>query len=463
MVTKLIAGTGISVNQTSGNILISNTGVTGIDVLSPIVKNATTGGVKISCPTCGTGSGTVLTSQNVGKATGSIGVLAQPTSTTIKGRNFTGTSPIIISKTNDTDVSVSCPSCITSSGVTQLNSFTGKVNLTGSTGNVTVTNSSGTINFNTGNDIPHLTKFNNFTDSMTINPVSGTPTYTADSALQIFGDTVHFRVYYDAFGQNPTWLFRRADGTMNSPTKVLNNEALALFAARPFDGSSYAAGNRAAMQYSASEDWSSTKQGTNILFLTTNSSTTSTSEKLRVNNYGGIRIAPSADVSSPTNGDFSLSTTNTDVMKYRSSGTTFNIQSTKNALNFTAQANRTGTSSLNGVMLGEGTRITPAVTGRVEVVVSGFTTQGTATDGCSITARYGTGISPINGATVTGTLVGSIMKTTMSATTTKVPFTIPVQITGLALGTAIWIELTERADTGGTCTINNVMWTVSEV
>lgn len=159
------------------------------------------------------------------------------------------------------------------------------------------------------------------------------------------------------------------------------------------------------------------------------------------------------------------SSTNTDVLKYRNAAntTTYNIMSTLNALNFTAQANRTGTSSLNSLMLGEGTRITPAVTGRVEVTASGYATQSGAADGCSTTIREGTGISPINGATLAGTQIGSLIKSTMSATTTKVPFSETVQITGLALGTAIWIELTERADTAGTCTLNNVMWSVKEI
>jgi len=50
---------------------------------------------------------------NGGKATGSVGVLAASSNDQVIGRNFTGTTPIVITKTNDTDVTVSCPTCST--------------------------------------------------------------------------------------------------------------------------------------------------------------------------------------------------------------------------------------------------------------------------------------------------------------------------------------------------------------
>lgn len=134
----------------------------------------------------------------------------------------------------------------------------------------------------------------------------------------------------------------------------------------------------------------------------------------------------------------------------------------KPQINFTAQANRTGTSSLVGVMLGQGTAITPQTTGRILVQVSGYTSQNTAGDGCVTGIRYGIGADPVNAAALTGTSIGANQKSTHSAVTTRVPFAESVQVTGLTINTRVWVELSETAITGGTCTINNVNWSVLE-
>lgn len=110
--------------------------------------------------TCTSGNaGTVLTSQNVGKATGSVGVLATPTSTTIKGRNFTGTSPITITKTNDTDVAIGCSTCLTSA----------VTSITGTAGNVTASSSTGAVTLNTGNNLAYLAKSQTWKGTNTFN------------------------------------------------------------------------------------------------------------------------------------------------------------------------------------------------------------------------------------------------------------------------------------------------------
>ena len=136
----------------------------------------------------------------------------------------------------------------------------------------------------------------------------------------------------------------------------------------------------------------------------------------------------------------------------------------KPQINFTAQANRTGTANTGpGVMLGPGTRITPEVTGRIEINVSGYTTSSVAADGCSVQIRYGTGGDPLNGAAASGTKIGSDIVTTMAATTARTGFSNTVQVTGLAIGTPVWIQLSESAVTGGTCTVDNVNWAVMEI
>lgn len=71
------------------------------------------------------GTGTILGSFNGGKASGSVGTLATATSTKIVGRNFTGTSPITVSLTNNTDASIACSTCLTSAITGSHNSIGG--------------------------------------------------------------------------------------------------------------------------------------------------------------------------------------------------------------------------------------------------------------------------------------------------------------------------------------------------
>jgi len=134
----------------------------------------------------------------------------------------------------------------------------------------------------------------------------------------------------------------------------------------------------------------------------------------------------------------------------------------KPQINFTAQTNRTGTSSLAGVMLGPGTAITPQTTGRILIQVSGYTSQSIAGSGCITSIRYGTGTDPANAAALTGTLIGLKQRSTHPATNSTVPISEAVQATGLSLNTRYWIELSETAMKSGTCTVNNVNWSILE-
>lgn len=98
-----------------GNLIVTGFGFSNSGHISSLPSTTGTLCQTNQTTTCGSGTGTITTSQNVGKAAGSVGVLATPTSSTIKGRNMTGASPITITKTNDTDISISCSTCLTSS------------------------------------------------------------------------------------------------------------------------------------------------------------------------------------------------------------------------------------------------------------------------------------------------------------------------------------------------------------
>jgi hypothetical protein len=130
-------------------------------------------------------------------------------------------------------------------------------------------------------------------------------------------------------------------------------------------------------------------------------------------------------------------------------------------INFTAAANQTGTTGYT--MLGPGVTLTPTVTARVEVSVSGYAATSVSGDGGAVQISRVTGSCPANAAVVTGTLLGSNIKMTGAATTSRTPFVITIQTTGLSTGQKYCFELTQQAITGGTFSIFNVMWSAKEL
>lgn len=97
------------------------------------------------------------------------------------------------------------------------------------------------------------------------------------------------------------------------------------------------------------------------------------------------------------------------------------------------------------VMAGVGgaATITPAATGRVLITASGDFYTATAVVGVIVGLYHGTGGAPVNGAAVTGTADGAVVHGRSSGTTTllALPFSISWVVTGLTVGTPIWIDL----------------------
>lgn len=133
----------------------------------------------------------------------------------------------------------------------------------------------------------------------------------------------------------------------------------------------------------------------------------------------------------------------------------------KPQINFSSSSNKTGATTL--VMLGDGVTLTPQVTGRVEISVSGYATSSIAADGGQVQIRQVSGGCPANAAAVTGTALGSDIKMTAPATTTRDPFSITVQSTGLTINQKYCFELSQQSITSGTFTVFNVMWSAKEI
>jgi len=112
-----------------------------------------------------------------------------------------------------------------------------------------------------------------------------------------------------------------------------------------------------------------------------------------------------------------------------------------------------------------GFTITPQVTGNVMVWIGGMVLNSTAAgDGTNITGRWGTGTAPVNGATSgLGTQFGAIQHFIASTTAGQQGFIVMDKITGLALNTAVWFDVSLLAVTGGGSSVKDVQIVVFEI
>lgn len=125
-------------------------------------------------------------------------------------------------------------------------------------------------------------------------------------------------------------------------------------------------------------------------------------------------------------------------------------------------ADPTGTSSATNVMMGLAIAITPARTGRIAILVQGQIANTTTADGSTVQIATGTGTAPINGAAVTGTLQGQAQTWISLTGVLETDFHLSVVVTGLVVGTALWVDLAMLAITGGTASVSDLNITVIE-
>ena len=116
-----------------------------------------------------------------------------------------------------------------------------------------------------------------------------------------------------------------------------------------------------------------------------------------------------------------------------------------------------GTASAAGVMMGLAVTMTPRVTGRIQVIITGTIANATAiADGATVQLRTGTGAAPANGDALTGTAAGGLVQYIAATVLEKAPFTVSAIISGLTLGVMTWMDLGVAAVTGGTATVTDL-------
>ena len=131
-----------------------------------------------------------------------------------------------------------------------------------------------------------------------------------------------------------------------------------------------------------------------------------------------------------------------------------------------APSNPTGTTNTSGLMMGLAGSITPRVTGRVLVIMTGNIANDTTADGCSVRLRLGTGTAPANAGALAGTVYGTIASSTEEQSIVggnKAPFTLQALITTLTVGTAYWIDCDVAAITAGTASVADVYISAIEI
>jgi len=121
------------------------------------------------------------------------------------------------------------------------------------------------------------------------------------------------------------------------------------------------------------------------------------------------------------------------------------------------------TASLTPVMMACGASITPLLSTRIEVTISGQLANTVAADGATVGLYYGTGTAPINGAAATGTQAGISQTITSQTAAQGGGFSITAIISGLTVGQPVWLDAALAAVTGGSASIKGVTICAEEI
>lgn len=100
--------------------------------------------------------------------------------------------------------------------------------------------------------------------------------------------------------------------------------------------------------------------------------------------------------------------------------------------------------------------LTPTGSGRILVCISGDLVADATARTCAARLYYGTGTAPANGVNAAGgTATGGTLAWVSLTGMLTMPFTISAMITGLTLGTPIWIDV-ESSASAGTVQLTNL-------
>ncbi|GEM_PF-5744835 len=129
-------------------------------------------------------------------------------------------------------------------------------------------------------------------------------------------------------------------------------------------------------------------------------------------------------------------------------------------------ASPTGTTNTTGLMMGIAGSITPAKSGTLLLIATGYLTFGSVSNGsvAKTMLYYGTSTAPSNGASLTGTASLSVQMTQQNnASIMTAPFCCTNLVTGLTIGIAYWLDMAVAMPAGGASSANVKNVTISAV
>lgn len=96
-------------------------------------------------------------------------------------------------------------------------------------------------------------------------------------------------VYFDRFGNAPpNMIYRRANGTLASPTAVQTDNQLFALGGRGYGATGFSSGGRAAVYAAAAENWNDTAQGAYLAITTTPNTTATARTVVKVDQDGKV-------------------------------------------------------------------------------------------------------------------------------------------------------------------------------
>jgi len=117
---------------------------------------------------------------------------------------------------------------------------------------------------------------------------------TGTNLWQVGADTTNNDILLDAFGGINRINFRRASGTSAAPTALASGNNMAIINGFGYGATGYSSAGRVGINFQASEAWTDTAQGTQILFSTTTNGAAASAERMRIDNAGNVGIGTSS-------------------------------------------------------------------------------------------------------------------------------------------------------------------------
>lgn len=127
-------------------------------------------------------------------------------------------------------------------------------------------------------------------------------------------------------------------------------------------------------------------------------------------------------------------------------------------------SNPATTVSTTAVMAGTGSTciFTPKYSTNVRVEFYGTAANATSGDGVGVQGVFGTGTAPANGAAASGTTWSPVVQAISSAANAPEEIYVSGHLTGLTIGTAYWLDLQQKAVTGGTAALTSLQCAFNE-